>query len=56
MFPADKRLAKVTATAKEIPPRIIRTITDAFLATWTLLKISAYNDFSLADHISGGFF
>ena len=33
MFPAHRRLAKVTATAKEIPPRIIRAITDAFLAT-----------------------
>lgn len=55
MFPADKRLAKVTATAKEIPPRIIRTITDAFLVTWTLLEISAYNNFLLTNHITGFF-
>ena len=44
MFPTHKRLAKVTATAKEIP-WIMRTITDAFLVTWTLLEIFVCNDF-----------
>ena len=53
MFPAHRRLVKVTATAKEIPPRITRTNTDAFLVTWGLREIFACNDFLLADHISG---
>jgi len=50
MFPIHRRLAKVTATAKEIPPRIMRTITDAFLVTWALLEIFACKDFLLADY------
>jgi hypothetical protein len=50
MFPTHRRLAKVTATAKEIPPRIMRTITDAFLVTWALLEIFACNKFLLADY------
>ena len=53
MFPAHRLPAKITATAKEIPPRIIRTITDAFLVKWALLEIFACDDFLLADHISG---
>ena len=53
MFPAHRCLAKVTATAKETPPRSIRTITDAFLVTWALLKLFVCNDFPLTDHISG---
>lgn len=53
MFPAHRRLAKVTAAAKEIPPRIIRTITDAFLVTWALLENFPCDDFLLVDHISG---
>ena len=51
MSPTHRRLDKVTATAKEIPPRIIRTITDAFLVTWALLEIFACNYFLLADHL-----
>jgi hypothetical protein len=50
MFPTHRRLAKVTAAAKEIPPRIIRTITDVL---WALLEIFACNDIQLADCISG---